>query len=115
MFSAVYGLNLSLDAFAPRAARRVLNTAYAIIAAPRAVRYAPVGERGAGHVEARGVPAGHYRPGERPGGKSGPRDLSAEEKAERLLDAVGPTVAGAIAANNIRAGEKFNGPEGPLL
>jgi hypothetical protein len=44
-------------------------------------------------------------------GKSGLRDLSAEEKAERLLEALKPMVARAVAANNIRAGAKFNGIE----
>ena len=44
-------------------------------------------------------------------GKSGLRGLSAEEKAERLLDALKPMVARAVTANNIRAGAKFNGIE----
>ena len=37
-----------------------------------------------------------------------PKGLSAEEKAERLLNAIKPMVAEAIAKNNIRRGAKFN-------
>lgn len=39
---------------------------------------------------------------------SEPKELSAEEKAERLLNAVKPMVARAIENNNIRRGAKFN-------
>ncbi len=43
---------------------------------------------------------------------SEPKGLSAEEKAERLLNAIKPMVAEAIAKNNIRGGAKFNDIEG---
>ncbi len=36
------------------------------------------------------------------------REVSAEEKAERLLRAIRPIVARAIEANNVRRGAKFN-------
>ncbi len=39
---------------------------------------------------------------------SEPKELSAEQKAERLLNAVKPMVARAIENNNIRRGAKFN-------
>jgi hypothetical protein len=39
---------------------------------------------------------------------SEPKELSAEEKAERLLSAIRPMVARAIEANNVRRGAKFN-------
>ena len=39
---------------------------------------------------------------------SEPKELSAEEKAERLWNALKPMVARAIEANNVRRGAKFN-------
>jgi hypothetical protein len=39
---------------------------------------------------------------------SQPKEVSAEEKAERLLNVVKPMVARAIEANNVRRGAKFN-------